>query len=72
MPHGKRELLIMPYPPGISTRDLKRAGIITPPDVECGECGETIHEIADHKEWCEWKESPEEIRKRQAEPVEPF
>jgi len=62
----------MPYPPGISTRDLKRAGIITPPEVECAECDTVIKRIEDHQEWCEYKDSPEEIRKRQAEPVEPF
>jgi len=62
----------MPYPPGISRRDLKRAGIITPPEVECAECGEVINQIEDHKEWCEFKESPAELRERQAEPVEPF
>jgi len=62
----------MPYPPNVSTRDLKRAGIIEPPEVECADCCEVIHDIKDHKEWCEFKESPEELRKRQAEPVEPF
>lgn len=41
----------MPYPPGMSERDLKRAGIVETGE-ECPECGEIINEGDEHKEDC--------------------
>jgi hypothetical protein len=39
------------YPPGTSTRDLKRAGIIDD-RTECPDCGELIGEGDSHSEDC--------------------
>lgn len=39
------------YPPGTSTRDLERAGIIDNRP-ECLECGALIQDTDDHKEDC--------------------
>jgi hypothetical protein len=39
------------YPPGTTTRDLKRAGIIDDRE-KCSECGELIHSEEDHADDC--------------------
>lgn len=41
----------MSYPPGISTHDLKRAGIIDT-RIKCPECREQIGQQEDHAEDC--------------------
>jgi len=41
----------MPYPPGISRRDLKRAGIISDP-IHCVECDKDITSEP-HENWCD-------------------
>jgi hypothetical protein len=61
----------MPYPPGISTRDLERAGIITHP-VECPECGAIVNEGEEHESWCECEMDIEEMQEYWAEEPQPY
>jgi len=47
----------MPYPPGMSRHDLRRAGIIET-SIPCPECSEEIKngEIDEHEDWCTLKD----------------
>jgi transcription initiation factor IIE alpha subunit len=45
-----------PYPPGISTRDLERAGIIDH-EVHCPDCGAVVNRSENHEEWCDLKDA---------------
>ena len=48
------------YPPGTTTADLGRAGIITNP-VDCPECNATVNEGEEHEDWCDCKMSITEM-----------
>jgi len=54
------------YPPGTSTRDLKRAGIIDEP-VHCPECDNKVSHGENHEDWCECELSIPEMREYWAE-----
>jgi len=48
----------MPYPPGTSRRDLRRAGIIKPDPVGCPYCGNDIRHAreSEHEDGCKEKD----------------
>ena len=56
----------MSYPPGTSTRNLKRAGIIETP-LHCPECDVLVSDGEKHEEWCECEMDRDEMAEYQAE-----
>lgn len=44
------------YPPGTTTRDLERAGIIDH-EVHCPDCANVVSHGEEHEDWCELKDA---------------